>query len=1004
MPRKFEDLTKIEGQMEIFAASVPHLLHWDIAYLWMLERAETERPEDWKQRIRAWKHLVALLLLDGLEIREQIVQPPLLQFVAPWGMQAIHWVQPRGDSTPLGVTSPLVLVRPLPDFGPSNRGKWPLDPNDDRGVGVKLRHFVELASRRLRAQGDVPARLAGILRKEFEVSELEGGRGFRSRGENFSFLERIRWLPKAPDTVTVRVEIAARGRRWVPRCQHPQCDQPLTVGPDKGPISVQTRENDFALSCEQHGEQRIPLSKLMLWQRAKDNEVVIWADRRCPGVPVSSTEELFPPDALVEGDMVTFEWDPGEVAGEMGKRFAKVRFENKRLRKVSFDDVRFQRLLVVGPPEEFAGLPVRPEWRDVLVGHHGPEWDPQNECFNYRFRIGGWPFEFHFSAVMLQREPGLVLGIYPDYIPAWKPYRVFVAGQNHRDYRVWKERGVDQRRMPWYLNVQTGWPGIVAVAGSANTGIGCTFDCGERDQAGPEDATDLLLGVDFGTTNTLVYYAGGNDTDLEPRNNAIRPSELKNHCKRLAGGFGSLGAGPDGYFFPTRPPHEACDEFLMPSAFWDADEFAVVRWSEGIPFPSATPLHGFKWDNDVQSFSRERLKYLKEILFLSLPYAYKEKRIYRRKVNLRVGWAFPLAFGIEARRSMALLLDEIRVEIQGWGLAEVQCYSIDESRANVIGRGAFNPGETFLVADMGGGTLDLALSTKLEGSGKPYCHHQIGSIRFAGEGFLSCLIEKIENMSQDKDQFYWRYRDAIEGRPGPNLHGNQIASRQFERFTAVAFEFLRTMYAAHSRDGAQPVHLILVGNGWRLIEAIAEETPMLGPSRVFDDSYRNKGATLALKNFNVYPDLPEPWERKHFVARGALKNAKDQYNELGDQAELTGSKLPAGRQVHFFSSDHSVDVLLEWYELVGGGGKDLGYPGSRLKDINIETKSDVCPPSNAGWQRHWNFACGPLGYAPAERVRDWLRNCLGGDSRHLSEGPLQLLMERWWLKRLGEGI
>src|SRR5439155_13818283 len=64
-------------------------------------------------------------------------------------------------------------------------------------------------------------------------------------------------------------------------------------------------------------------------------------------------------------------------------------------------------------------------------------------------------------------------------------------------------------------------------------------------------------------------------------------------------------------------------------------------------------------------------------------------------------------------------------------------HSINESSACMILLGSPNSNDAFLVADMGGGTIDVALFT----ASSPDAD-QIGSIRFAGETYLDVLTQK----------------------------------------------------------------------------------------------------------------------------------------------------------------------------------------------------------------------------------------------------------------------
>src|SRR5262249_1421944 len=125
------------------------------------------------------------------------------------------------------------------------------------------------------------------------------------------------------------------------------------------------------------------------------------------------------------------------------------------------------------------------------------------------------------------------------------------------------------------------------------------------------------------------------------------------------------------------------------------------------------------------------------------------------RVNFQLGFAFPLAFDYAARKGMHTLLAELREELAliaaPFGF---EFYSIDESHACVKAFGRPNPEDTYLVADMGGGTMDLALFTGDE-------MQQIGSVQFAGEDYLRAFVRKKRPDEERQKQFKWELRDLI---------------------------------------------------------------------------------------------------------------------------------------------------------------------------------------------------------------------------------------------------
>src|SRR5205823_3945607 len=123
--RKFEEIVdKPWVQMTLFAESIPHLLHWDLAYLWILEKPQAVRPDKWKERIEAWKYLLAMLMMDRLRRTQVSIEEPLSDYTRPFGIDSLCWLELEGSGNPVGVLSPVVLVRPLPDYKRTNLDTW----------------------------------------------------------------------------------------------------------------------------------------------------------------------------------------------------------------------------------------------------------------------------------------------------------------------------------------------------------------------------------------------------------------------------------------------------------------------------------------------------------------------------------------------------------------------------------------------------------------------------------------------------------------------------------------------------------------------------------------------------------------------------------------------------------------------------------------------------------------------------------------------------------------
>jgi hypothetical protein len=680
-----------------------------------------------------------------------------------------------------------------------------------------------------------------------------------------------------------------------------------------------------------------------------------------------------------------------------------------QIEEKSFHDILFGTLLVPGELQpvggsliKFNGLPIRPDWRDVLKGPAKPEPHVINgtKQVEYHFRLNGWPFEFSYTHIHPREEPDLVVGIYPDSMnPEWKRYRLFAFGKNRDRFQIVgfqsgnKIREQTPRQMPWALDTESGWPDWAAVVNRQDPNEGVVFDL--TDARGPQAAAQfqaaastspqVVIAVDFGTTNSLVYFQ--DQAFLEPfgpATNAIEtsPESFLDVARIFAGNTARASQAQEGCFLPdhqgggTQP-----DPYLIPSAYWEGGEIPVIRWCQHAPFKEARPAHGFKWDKTGHPNQERREKYLKELLFLTVPYALKKLNLHRERPRIYLGWAFPLAFAKTEYDNLKALWEvlskQCRVEM---GFSDVNHFSIDESKANVKAFGQHNPGESFLVADMGGGTIDLALFTFTTPYDADY--HQIGSVQFAGEKYLECLSK----------ERYWDYRDSIQAGTGL-LRGNRAASGLVDSFAALAFEFLRTMHSSYGaqgapKQGAAKVRVVLAGNGWRLAEAVRDVR-----SETFNDYYGFLCEELREPNLTLYAQAGDLMLRKHWVAQGTLKNAKDQAKyRVG---ELSRSKLPAGREMTFTHAAGSVSV--KWYELVGDA-REFKVTSDELRNsISVDLASG--PPKPAGWGARL-----PAAHRQPDMalLREWIAANIEGTPAHLRKGPLQLLLENWWPQVLAE--
>lgn len=1021
--------------VHFFPESVPHLLHLDLAYSYVLDRDEQYRPQNWARKIRAWEKLLGLFLLNRLRLQEtRLYEDTFGRHLKAAGLDRVGWLYFQSDPEPVGVLSPTVLVRPLPDAGTENRVAEHLpDPWADDGSLPQLLRLVQL----LRTSLSEAAKDAPLLKSLLSaVDALAGKYSHVTHQAPATTSVTIRVLKRPPlgfgkvETLELQVwQRSEKGSRpfnlFTPTCGREDCGRPLTRAESSAPVPV--RNQKVSLHCESCGhDNELDLSNFMIWYR-NESLVIVWLDRKNPGQP--STKERFPPEAKVSEHGVTFEWSAADVAplGDPGKRFIKLRFDAK-LQATTFQEVAYHKLLVFGPPQDagnFPGWPVRPEWVDAVEMPLAPQWRQDWKRVNYsNLKLKGWPFAFDW-APECELLSDAVLGIFPKRAHQRRRYRVFLAGQQTEAYEVSvlapseahaTGRSGFERHLKGVRDVASGWPQVVAVRRSDNPNVGVTWVSGvgrEQREAGPREPATLVVAVDFGTLNTVVHFARGDGTELfTVKDNAFDPSDIWRDVEVL---LGDGSRSRDTAFAPPKLDNKGHDKYLVPSAVWLGAEPTLIRWSAAPPFDGAKGLTGFKWRGRAVSEGHPEVTeakaselYLRELLFLCIPQALRRLALTNNDVELKVGYGFPLAFGHEERRELRQLWERVAKDAcEESGLRGPQVLAVNESLANVLAFGSqpLEIGQTAMVADLGGGTLDVTLCAFAGGSEWKY--HQIGSLLLGGKDCLEAIAGRDNGGSE-----LWKIMDCIQTAPGrAAIVHYRGADKAVDRFIVLAMEYLRVMVEAHAKDSPNSeIQFFPVGNGWRLMAAASRETRNLGENALLNGRYDyfakhvSGAARLVLFNFGGSEDLKDVALRKHLVVRGILRNVLSQSSRdesAEENVERQEQRLPAGRdfEVIVQSAKGKRAINCEWHRLVGphvalaeGMWEVLGTlvhepSGPEMGDLWLQI-----------WQATFPDAC------PDHELKDALLQSIRQEGHKLTvaKGPLQLLVERWWKYRLAE--
>lgn len=1000
----------------VFAESVPHLLHQDMSYLWALEQQPDQRPKTWATRVEAWKVLLRLFFLDQLIISPEELRQPLLDVTERFGVRRVTWLRNKATSQAMGVLSPTVIVRPLPDFVDEDLDRWRAQLKDnDRD----FRHLLAVAVRSLEQAAAVSpfsTRIAEVLRRELSPAATSQ-RAPGGREVEVPLLQRLTWertdgdlQPVVSVNLSVRSDLAGEIAQYVPYCA--ACGALLLQGRNAPAIEVGTAEVKIRCANPQctSPDQEVPLTLFGIWLR-DGNTAVVWTPEQIPPMP----ELMLPPPPTVAGSELEYEWNAASIGGESFRRFLRLRFRDRRIDVVQLMSIFFTRLLVPGQFSSFSGSAVRPEWSDALDATQPAEVRALDEQTQVEFRnvaIHGWPLQFSrfYKALSLQRAPELAVGLFPDPSvvgPGWKWFRAFIDGAGSEQYRVACSDGMQV--LGSFSSTEHGVPRSISVRSAADPAIGVSY-IPQRLQRDDEygGTVTASMAFDFGTTNTVVYWQPPQRQQqrrLVPRaeTHGLNPRDLARQALWLADNRAWREAESIASFLPgPLYRRNATDPYIVPSEVWRVgrEGFHLVRWSTEDPDgKNRAPLGHFKWDSDdvsVEGYTPTRLAYLRELTLQALPVvlaAFDPARV----TAVKLGFAFPLAFEHEARVQFRRMLDALAAEVARLtGLEVTAGSSINESKACVNAFGSFN-GETFLVADMGGGTLDVALfSYDPDGTMRP---HQMGSLRYAGERCVEALAAHL-NIPEAS------LRDSIAVGDSAKKHGKHTAERVVTQFTTIAFEFLRVMVAAFRKEpdrAEETINIVLIGNGWHLVEAFSSEVRVRGGKGVYREVYKDMVSALGDPQLVFYdrPPLTEFPSSKHLVVAGALQNvtAQSTTDELSE-SEIKLACLPAGRTIEFASGE------VPWWSLVGEG-IDLpeGLDVTSAAKARLHVRLDEMPPiPNTAWQQRLANSVGAKNgvfpYPTEGELQRELRSGLSGTPAKMKRGPLQVILELEWAQAL----
>jgi hypothetical protein len=1006
------------NDLTVFPESIPHLLHWDLAYLWILRRPSQLRPDSWAWRAQAWERLLIHFLTGVLETEEQEIPEPLLSYARRFGVTRVTTLAKTiaGQRVVVGVLSPVCLVRPLPDATQSILEQLPEDPVP-RDISSYFLHLLqdqlsilcERTQGEAAGQGLVSRPLQNELKRILDVLVSRyptEGRSFHGTSRSIRLLKDVSFTRREAGAADDYDELTASlydrsapiERTYVPRCE--SCHRLLTRE-DRPEDAVKVTGEYAEILCNCGRNNPVPLERFFIWKRpipSAQPEYVCWTDRQGRFIEPQDPKAVeWAPQAQVSDGSVCFEWNSAILGGEAVRRKLRFVFPEGRCRSASvFEDALYKSLVVPGGEvQRFTGLPVKFEWRDVWTG--GAR-EALTESVSYRqVQLHGLPFTFtqRYLGHSLAPDMSLAVGIYPKPMHAeWKPYRaVILKGEDRPSLSLRLENSLGGLS---FCQDSSGWPRWLSVE-TDDKRQGATWDLKQvHEQEVHRERTAqhrIRIGVDFGTTNTVVYFQDQDDASLTTASNGLRLQDYHDLVYWLHSRPRESDAG---WFLPALPGEQQ-DPYLIPSAVWLLDgRTCALRWGPAPPACRGSE-HGFKWDDGLQDRSHIRKRFIRDLFFFSLPAILQRLGNRCASVAADVSFAYPLAFSYQQRMSFQQLVRQFKTEFQKECGFLLTTFSINESEGAVKAAGAPLPGSLFLVADMGGRTLDLALFAYRTGPPQDVDEKffQIGSVDFGGEAFLGA-VTKARTQEAEGERYreeYWRLRNSIQrGTGARELQGDVTVEQTLERMQVMALEFLRVMLKAliehppanGSEVRPDSIRLLLVGNGWKLRHLVAGPND---PRRFAHEYFTQRVRSFGLPQVEVVePAIPGIDDSKHWVACGALKAAARQRDELAQTPY--GSKLPSGRRLQ------CGDQTIQWHELLGTGGVYL-EDETAVRNGHIDCDIAGMPACEGAWARLLDEHIPATRRYPApDAMREYLLRSL--EQQRLAKGPLQLILETHW--------
>jgi hypothetical protein len=338
-----------------------------------------------------------------------------------------------------------------------------------------------------------------------------------------------------------------------------------------------------------------------------------------------------------------------------------------------------------------------------------------------------------------------------------------------------------------------------------------------------------------------------------------------------------------------------------------------------------------KWRADEEG-RLYRKAYLHALLLLTVAHALR----HNPKDSYQVRFSFPLAFSESELRQLKDCFDEAaKLVSESTGvLLEVAAGGLDESSCAKTACGAEFPNHNVLTADLGGGTLDLALWVEPEDAIMPRLL-ACDSVVFGADVLTDCWINLKLSTSLVglTDHIFQRgWRETVEGAFNNQAQKESVVTAQkvFDRYFGAVIEYIARFLAGtmlrekNSRGDTtmlkRTTTVVLLGSGWRGYEACEEYGRDLGG---FQQKLREKltervtELTGEAVRIEVYKRVLETGNEKAAVVVGLLKHP----------ANSEPSQIMAPNGLEECDETSNGIQRTEWWKFAGRNGDELPKSG-----------------------------------------------------------------------------